>query len=172
MYYNHLNLTKLPPLLNTLTHLYCFNNRLTSLPEQLPNSLTSLLCSNNRLTTLPELPNSLKVLNCNNNRLTRLVNEENGEQLPDTLINLWCSNNYLTKLPEQIPNSFTFLSCSNNPFLFILKNNVKMFRKYNKTTTSFNYYKVLVVIQVQKCNKYTVKTKYMNRDICRECNRY
>jgi Leucine-rich repeat (LRR) protein len=43
---------------NNLIHLYCYDNKLTSLPT-LPYTLTYLNCVNNRLSSLPTLPNSL-----------------------------------------------------------------------------------------------------------------
>ena len=46
-------------------HCYC-NKNLTYLPK-LPNSLTHLYCWYNKLTCLPKLPNSLIYLNYNNN---------------------------------------------------------------------------------------------------------
>ena len=68
MSYEYLNLTELPPLPNYLTYLYCFINRLTTLPEQLPKFLKDLRCDYNRLTKLPEhLPNYLQTLWCWNN---------------------------------------------------------------------------------------------------------
>ena len=53
---------------NSLKELYCFENKLTSLPN-LPNSLRILHCHNNKLTSLPNLPNSLQNLLCQNNKL-------------------------------------------------------------------------------------------------------
>ena len=82
---------------NNLEELYCYGNRLTSLPD-LPNSLGKLYCATNRLTSLPELPNSLKILSCGYNRLTSLPN------LPNSLEILYCYNNKLTSLPK-LPNS-------------------------------------------------------------------
>ncbi len=38
--------------------MYCSNNQLSGLPT-LPNTLTHLCCSNNQLLSLPDLPNSL-----------------------------------------------------------------------------------------------------------------
>ena len=51
---------------NTLKKLYCFRNKLTSLPD-LPKSLKELYCDENKLTSLPDLPNSLKEIYCCNN---------------------------------------------------------------------------------------------------------
>ena len=70
--------------------LYCYNNKLTSLPE-LP-VCEILVCSFNRLTNLPELTHCEK-LNCSNNKLTSLP------ELPVCEI-LVCSFNKLTNLPE------------------------------------------------------------------------
>ena len=92
-----LNLDKELPkdihLYKNLKKLYCYNNQLTTLPENLPVSIEYLYCSNNQLTTLPEnLPASLEVLNCNNNQLTTLP-----ENLPASLKELLCDENPFTK---------------------------------------------------------------------------
>ena len=88
-------LTKLETLPEGLKVLYCYNNKLKSLPE-LPD-LTHLSCSVNQLTSLPELPDSLQELYCHNNQLTSLP------ELPEGLIKLWCFNNPLETL---IPKKF------------------------------------------------------------------
>ena len=68
MSYQYKNVTELPPLLNTLKRLYCYMN-------SLPNSLTELYCSNERLSRLSlKLPKSLINLDCTNNRLTATFN--------------------------------------------------------------------------------------------------
>ena len=72
-----------------ITHLYCYNNELTSLPK-LPESLTHLYCGDNILTELPKLPNSLIGLYCSNNKLKSLP------KLPESLIKLNCQYNNLT----------------------------------------------------------------------------
>jgi hypothetical protein len=80
-------------LYKNLKKLYCYNNQLTTLPENLPVSLEVLGCNNNQLTTLPEnFPVSLKYLHCNNNQLTTLP-----ENLPVSLKLLFCDNNPFTK---------------------------------------------------------------------------
>ena len=104
-YYSFDELLQLPNY-NEITHLDCYNNYLTSLP-QLPNSLIELSCYNNNLTSLPELPNSLTHLNLWNDNLTNLP------QLPNSLTHLHCSSNNLTNLP-QLPNSLNTLICSSN----------------------------------------------------------
>ena len=81
---NGCDLTELPDLPNSLTHLYCDNNNLTELPD-LPNSLTNLLCHHNNLTELPDLPNSFIQLECYMNKLTysnleiKTINETNSK---------------------------------------------------------------------------------------------
>ena len=45
---------------NTLTHLYCNNNQLLTLPE-LPNTLTHLLCHNNPFNLWTALINPIKI---------------------------------------------------------------------------------------------------------------
>ena len=174
--YSNQRLTKLPEQLpNSLTYLYCHNNRLTKLVneengEYLPKYLTSLYCFGNRLTTLSKhLPNSLETLSCSNNRLTRLVNDERrdrGEQLPNSLTYLSCFNNRLTCLPHRLPNSLKTLYCHHNPFLFNWKNNLKW---KNKNNTSFTNYKILS--KLKRRNKNTLH-HYMNRDLSKVCCMY
>jgi Leucine-rich repeat (LRR) protein len=104
-------LTSLPDDLPiTLRLLNCANNCLTSLPDNLPNILQSLLCWNNKLTYLPDnLPNTLLLLKCNDNCLTSL-----SDNLPNTLKSLLCWNNKLTSLPDNLPNSLRILNCYDN----------------------------------------------------------
>ena len=68
-------LTELPKdihLYKNLKILYCDNNQLTTLPENLPVSIVILYCNNNHLTTLPEnLPASIQYLYCYNNPFTK-----------------------------------------------------------------------------------------------------
>ena len=69
--YYRKNLSELPDLSEyiNLKYLYCSNNNLTELPE-LPQSIVILDCENNKLTSLPkELPKSLKKLHCQYNKL-------------------------------------------------------------------------------------------------------
>ncbi len=89
-----------------ITHLLCFNNKLTDLPS-LPSTLQSLYCYDNQLTTLPDLPASLKILECQDNQLTTLPD------LPAGLESLNCRNNKITVLPA-IPASVTVLVCRDN----------------------------------------------------------
>ena len=89
-------LTELPKdihLYKNLEELYCDDNQITTLPENLPASLKELYCSNNRITALPEnLPDSLEILDCNNNQITALP-----ENWPASLEILDCGNNPITK---------------------------------------------------------------------------
>ena len=64
---SHLGLTKLDYIPEGVKTLYCYNNKLNSLPN-LPDSLKYLSCSNNNLNSLPNLPDSLKELYCFNNK--------------------------------------------------------------------------------------------------------
>ena len=69
--------------------------------------LGSLYCSNNQLTKLPDNLNVNGSLYCNNNQLAKL---------PDNLSvngSLYCRNNQLTKLPDNL-NVNGSLDCSNN----------------------------------------------------------
>ena len=101
-----MDLTTLPSLPSTLTHLVCANNQLTTLPP-LPSSITHLICTNNQLTSLPILPSTLIYLGCDLNQLTSLP------PLPPTLIHLFCASNQLKKLP-MLPSTITLLYCGHN----------------------------------------------------------
>jgi Leucine-rich repeat (LRR) protein len=74
------------------------NQKLTELPDlSCFTQLETLVCDNNRLTSLPDnLPNSIKTLWCYNNRLASLP-----EKLPDSLENLWCHNNLISSIPSR-----------------------------------------------------------------------
>jgi Leucine-rich repeat (LRR) protein len=65
------NLTKLPPLNDSLESLRCEFNKLTQLPN-LNNNLESLYCYNNELTELPKLNNKLIIIDCSDNLLSEL----------------------------------------------------------------------------------------------------
>ena len=105
---NSLELTSIDGIqfFSDLWGLACWDNQLTSLPE-LPQSLTHLGCSQNELTSLPELPESLTFLNVDYNQLSSLL------ELPQSLTYLGCSENELTSLPE-LPQSLTYLGCAVN----------------------------------------------------------
>lgn len=95
--------------LTGVTVLYCHNNQLNSLPENLPDTLQELYCSFNQLTSLPEhLPNSLHTLFCGYNQLTSLPNS-----LPQSLKILDCSSNLLKILPESLPKSLRKIDLQN-----------------------------------------------------------
>ena len=159
LYCNYEELTKLPNLSDNLIDLFCGGNCLTTLPKRLPEHLVTISCHRNRLTKLPEhLPNTLKYLYCWNNRFITLP-----EHLPNTLTLLLCYVNYFTKLPKQLPNLTNF-DFSDNPFCF------NIFQVLTNTNiTSYNNYKVLVKIQVNRING---KISYFCRDINRLCNSY
>lgn len=94
----------------TITHLSCFGDQLTALPDSIPPALTILDCGGNQLTALPDnLPSSLAYLFCYSNQLTILP-----DTLPATLTYLECYNNNLTSLPDNLSTKITYLSCSNN----------------------------------------------------------
>lgn len=70
-------LTKLPEWVSecvNLKKLNCSNNKLVSLPDNLPNNLTELNCADNFIKYLPDidLPPNLLELYCNNNQLISL----------------------------------------------------------------------------------------------------
>lgn len=111
--------------MQSLSGLFCRNNKLTALPE-LPKNLVDLYCANNNITQLPALPEKLEILICDNNPLTALP------QLPAPLFILHCGNAKLTSLPQLpklqhllvpnnsistlpvLPTSLTLLDISNN----------------------------------------------------------
>jgi Leucine-rich repeat (LRR) protein len=105
---NDQGITSLPDLtiFKNLKKLYCFNNKLTSLPT-LPQNLQILYCSGNQLTLLPTLPQNLKRLYCYNNKLTSLPTLLQNLQI------LYCSGNQLTLLPT-LPQNLKKLVCYNN----------------------------------------------------------
>lgn len=106
------NLTYIPSLkqFKYLTNLYCYNNKLTKLPE-LNNSLKGLYCAKNQLTQLPELNDKLQVLNCEFNLLTQLPKLNNSLQC------LLAYNNPLSQLP-QLNSSLEILFCNSDHLPF------------------------------------------------------
>ena len=105
----------------------CSQNNLTVLPT-LPNSLTHLCCHNNKLTLLPTLPNSLIHLNCAQNRLTVLP------ILPNSLIDLMCYDNLLNIIPV-LPKSLS-IYYYNNPVNTYIRdkcdNNLEIYHRINE----------------------------------------
>jgi Leucine-rich repeat (LRR) protein len=77
-------------------NLFCQDQNLINLPENLPITIQRLWCHNNQLTSLPLLPEGLKVLYCWSNQLTSLP------PLPADLRELCCYDNQLTSLPPLI----------------------------------------------------------------------
>ena len=110
LYCGNNQLTSLPTLPSTLTLLECSNNQLTSLPILPAQALTELYCENNQLTSLPTLQSSITliILYCNNNQLSSLPT------LPGSLIHLYCNDNQLTSLPILPAQALTELGCWNN----------------------------------------------------------
>jgi len=111
--------------MQSISGLFCRNNKLTSLPE-LPKNLVDLYCANNKITQLPVLPDKMEILICDNNPLTALP------QLPAPLFILHCANAKLSSLPQlpklqhllvannsistlpPLPTSLTYLDIQNN----------------------------------------------------------
>ncbi len=114
---DRLKLNELPRLPDNLEQLYCSNNKLTSLPNNLPNNLKILNCSYNKLTSLPDLHSliNLEELNCSDN-----YNLTNLPDLPPNLKELYCSFCELTKLPS-LPETLYVLYCRGNPLKFPIK---------------------------------------------------
>ncbi len=104
---NDMNLEKLPQIPLNCQRLYCYDNRLTFIPE-LPNCL-ELICCNNKLVALPKLFYCKRLI-CASNNLTHLP------ELPKCLA-LGCENNKLTHLPE-LPKC-KYLSCDGNKLTFL-----------------------------------------------------
>jgi len=98
-HYNHRTLIKLPLeeiKANRPQHLYCNNNYITELPEDLPDSITHLTCSNNHITRLPDtLPSKLSHLNCGENNIYYLPHN-----LPITIEYINIEWNPLKALPN------------------------------------------------------------------------
>ena len=129
LYCYHNKLTSLPPLNDNLKFLYCDFNQLTELPP-LNNTLTYLFCSYNPLTELPPLNNTLTHLSCDFNQLTELP------PLNNTLTYLFCSYNQLTWLPP-LNNTLTHLDCRNNKIYnenyYNCYNKIKILRNFRYT---------------------------------------
>jgi Leucine-rich repeat (LRR) protein len=84
-----------------LEQLSCYNNQITSLPDNLPNALKELYCSVNNLTSLPDkLPATLEHLTCEYNQITLLP-----DNLPTTLLSINFNNN---PLEANYPGIFAF----------------------------------------------------------------
>ncbi|MDR0334962.1 MAG: leucine-rich repeat domain-containing protein, partial [Methanomassiliicoccaceae archaeon] len=107
--YNDLTELDLSGLTN-LKNLYCYNNKLISLPaSKLPTSLQSLYCNNNPLTelNLSGLTN-LTYLDCSDCKLTSLP----ASKLPVSLQSLSCSNNPSIELDLSGLTNLTYLDCN------------------------------------------------------------
>ena len=74
----------------TLQKLYCFSNKLTSLPS-LPQNLKVLNCYNNQLILLPSLSQNLEKLYYSNNPIYEIVN---NDSLIQTKKNIQTFNNF------------------------------------------------------------------------------
>ena len=89
------NLEILPTIPINCTELYCNNNKIKELPENLPKYINTLNCSNNQITKLPEkLPDFLKTLYINNNQITELPDYSNHYRLE----NIYCEGNKIKKI--------------------------------------------------------------------------
>jgi hypothetical protein len=100
---NHIGLTQLPPLPDSVHSLACSNNKLTTLGPTLPPQLFRLCCDNNLLTALPPLPPTLRILDCSGNTLLRAI-------LPAGLTYLYACG--LRALPP-LPAGLYKLQCTN-----------------------------------------------------------
>ncbi len=111
LYCNNNQLTSLPDLPSTLRHLDCTANCLTSLPK-LPDGLIELHCAHNKLHTLPFLPNTLEVLDCGFNKL------QHCPGVPLVLYKFRCGNNMLKELPT-LPGCLRDLECDRNQLRYL-----------------------------------------------------
>ena len=126
----NLNITSLPPIPLSTTHLILRNTQVTSLPEPLPPNLILLDISDTRITRLPELPDTLRFLFLFNTGVTSLpeslppnleqlsVSDTGITQLPElprSLFSLNISNTGVTRLPEPLPHHLEFLDVSGTP---------------------------------------------------------
>ncbi len=61
-----MNIVEIISIPDTTNYLFCYNNQLTSLPENLPKDLKELYCWNNKIEKLPNLRNleKLREINC------------------------------------------------------------------------------------------------------------
>jgi len=107
------NLTALPDWIckcNNLQKLYCWNNKITQLPNNLPNSLQLFDCSYNKIIQIPNnLPNSLQIFGCYHNKITQIPNN-----LPNSLKEFWCYHNKITYIPNTLPNYLQEFNCRHN----------------------------------------------------------
>jgi Leucine-rich repeat (LRR) protein len=83
-------LTSLPILNENLEILWCEHNQLTSLP-QLNENLRQLYCDNNQLTSLPHLNEKLKGLYISDNPISEIIN---GETTNEKRIQIQLLNNF------------------------------------------------------------------------------
>ena len=111
LYVSNCNLKKLPILSNKIQRLYCGNNSITELPENLPKNIRELSLENNKISKLPDISNntSLKKFDISNNCI------ENISFLPDNLIYFDCSFNKINSILN-IPKNLTILNIENNLF--------------------------------------------------------
>ena len=122
-----------------LTHLYCDNNKLTSLNVNGCSALVQLGCYNNYLTALDvSTCAALVLLKCGNNLLTSLEISN-----CTALCRLNCSNNNLTSLDIRTCKSLTDLDCSRNQLstsaLDALFNSLLIRKPNNYATISYGY---------------------------------
>lgn len=82
LYIIDLNLDELPKLskFNNITHLFCYNNNLTSL-KNLPKNLEYLDCSNNKLKNLNDINYKIKTIIANDNKFIFDENEHYNKKV-------------------------------------------------------------------------------------------
>ena len=94
-----------------LVEFSCFNNEISTLPNNLPSGLLMLNCSKNKITVLPEVSlNKLESFYCFENKITQIPKG----YLPNSLRILTCDDNDITSLPDVSLDKLTEFKCARN----------------------------------------------------------
>ena len=130
------NIVILPKWINKCTNLqklYCENNNIERLLENMPNSLQELYCYYNKITKLGNFPTNLQILYCANNQITKL------ENLPTSLQELYCSHNQITKL-ENLPTSLQEFKCYSKPILNMAIKSIIKYKQFTLKSIMTDYF--------------------------------
>jgi Leucine-rich repeat (LRR) protein len=115
---SNLGLTELPPISEDVNILYCNNNLLESIPDNLPSSIQIAMFNNNRISSITEfLPDSINNLHLDTNYITSLP-----QHLPANLMLLDIDKNQLTELNTSFPNRMEILCVSENQLSVLPEN--------------------------------------------------
>ena len=93
---------------NQITHLDCYNNQLSSLPD-LPSRLTHLYCSSNELSSLPDLPSTLTYLDCSNNQLSSLPDLPRNLTTISSRLSFTCMQKTKDKYQELVSKTILYI---------------------------------------------------------------